>query len=142
VQPISFEPNKPCLGLLDQLDASPDAALRNGTTVLANLRQLLRAQNFSSGRNAGSQRLATWIKALDSVDAKIAAGLKTVIAVVGATGAGKSSTINAVLGHENLVPSNCLRACTSVVTELSYHDNDQIKAEVEVRFRPAYAHRS
>lgn len=46
---------------------------------------------------------------------------KTVIGVVGNTGAGKSSVINAMLEEERLVPTNCMRACTAVVTEISYN---------------------
>ena len=46
---------------------------------------------------------------------------KTVIGVVGNTGAGKSSVINAMLDEERLVPTNCMRACTAVVTEISYN---------------------
>ncbi|KAJ2929967.1 hypothetical protein H1R20_g7128, partial [Candolleomyces eurysporus] len=45
----------------------------------------------------------------------------TVIAVCGATGAGKSSIINAVL-DDNIVPTSSIRACTSVVTEIRYHN--------------------
>ncbi|KAI5816791.1 hypothetical protein BZA77DRAFT_263802 [Pyronema omphalodes] len=46
---------------------------------------------------------------------------KTVIGVVGNTGAGKSSVINALLDEEWLLPTNCMRACTAVVTEISYN---------------------
>jgi len=45
----------------------------------------------------------------------------TIIGVVGNTGAGKSSIINAMLDEERLVPTNCMRACTAVVTEISYN---------------------
>ena len=59
----------------------------------------------------------------------------TVIGVVGNTGAGKSSVINAMLDEERLVPTNCMRACTAVVTELSYNkSNDPLakyRAEIE-----------
>ena len=76
---------------------------------------------------------------------------KTVIGVVGSTGSGKSSLINAPLEEERLVPksvnlwkhtpsilllttynSNTMRACTDVVTELSYNETDvRHRAEVE-----------
>ncbi|CZT47980.1 uncharacterized protein RSE6_08614 [Rhynchosporium secalis] len=48
----------------------------------------------------------------------------TIIGVVGNTGAGKSSVINAMLEEERLVPTNCMRACTAVVTEMSYNKSD------------------
>ena len=52
----------------------------------------------------------------------------TVIGVVGNTGAGKSSVINAMLEEERLVPTNCMRACTAVVTEMSYNHSDKPNA--------------
>ena len=57
---------------------------------------------------------------------------KTIIGVVGNTGAGKSSVINAMLDEERLVPTNCMRACTAVVTEISYNYQEQpYCAEIE-----------
>lgn len=51
---------------------------------------------------------------------------------MGNTGAGKSSVINALLEEERLVPTNCMRACTAVVTEISYnYSEDPYRAEVE-----------
>lgn len=53
----------------------------------------------------------------------------------GATGAGKSSVINAVLDEERLVPTSGLRACTASATEISYNysddPNELYRAEVE-----------
>lgn len=48
------------------------------------------------------------------------------------TGAGKSSVINAVLNQDRIVPTNCMRACTAVVTEISYNSDDiPYRAEIE-----------
>ncbi|KAK1756044.1 hypothetical protein QBC47DRAFT_298399 [Echria macrotheca] len=59
---------------------------------------------------------------------------RTFIGVVGNTGAGKSSVINAVLDEESIVPTNCMRACTAVITEISYNtaieDNKTYRAEI------------
>jgi hypothetical protein len=67
---------------------------------------------------------------------------RTVIGVVGQTGAGKSSVINAVLDQESLVPTNCMRACTAVVTEISFNDSTeasaQYRAEIEFIDRQAW----
>ena len=53
--------------------------------------------------------------------------------MVGYTGAGKSSVINAMLDEERLVPTNCMRACTAVVTEISYNflDDQPYRAQIE-----------
>ncbi|KAI0527772.1 hypothetical protein F5B22DRAFT_3364 [Xylaria bambusicola] len=61
---------------------------------------------------------------------------KTVIGVVGGTGHGKSSLINALLEENKLVPTNCYRACTAVVTELSWNfsDNPDHRYIAEVEF--------
>ncbi|KAK1573636.1 Dynamin family-domain-containing protein [Colletotrichum navitas] len=60
---------------------------------------------------------------------------RVVIGVLGNTGDGKSSLINAVLHENSLLPTNVMRACTAVVTEVSYnHDDDKespYRAEVE-----------
>lgn len=46
-----------------------------------------------------------------------------IIGVVGNTGAGKSSVINALIEEERLVPTNCMRSCTAVVTEISWNSS-------------------
>ncbi|KIY51603.1 hypothetical protein FISHEDRAFT_11570, partial [Fistulina hepatica ATCC 64428] len=51
------------------------------------------------------------------------------VAVCGETGAGKSSLLNAIL-DDNIVPTSGMRACTAVVTEISYHDKPTIEADV------------
>jgi hypothetical protein len=55
--------------------------------------------------------------------------------VVGNTGAGKSSVINAMLDEERPVPTNCMPACTAVVTEMSWNPStdpySKYRAEIE-----------
>jgi GTPase SAR1 family protein len=66
--------------------------------------------------------------------------MKNVVSVVGATGAGKSSVINAMLDEERLVSTNCMRACTAVVTEISYNYEDVCyQAEIEFISRQDWA---
>ncbi|KAL3860607.1 hypothetical protein ACJMK2_010705 [Sinanodonta woodiana] len=43
---------------------------------------------------------------------------RVVIAVVGNTGDGKSSLMNAILGHSSILPTSGIRACTAVVVEV------------------------
>ncbi|KAK2786573.1 hypothetical protein FQN52_007747 [Onygenales sp. PD_12] len=58
--------------------------------------------------------------------------IPVIIGVVGSTGAGKSSLINAVLDEECLVPTNCMRACTAVITEISFnHGPGKYRAAIE-----------
>ncbi|KAF8664126.1 hypothetical protein AX16_000816 [Volvariella volvacea WC 439] len=52
------------------------------------------------------------------------------VALLGGTGAGKSSLINALLGVE-VVPTSGHRACTSVITEVAYHPHNHLKAEIQ-----------
>ncbi|GKT47805.1 nuclear GTPase SLIP-GC [Colletotrichum spaethianum] len=76
-----------------------------------------------------------WIRQIHDIREEAERRGKTLVGVLGNTGDGKSSTINAVLEEESLLPTNCMRACTAVATELSYnHDEDQenpYRAEVE-----------
>lgn len=46
---------------------------------------------------------------------------KSIIGIVGSTGAGKTSFINALLDEETLLPTNCMRACTATITEISFN---------------------
>lgn len=72
-----------------------------------------------------------WIEQIEKVKRQIVR-TKTIVGVVGNTGAGKSSVINALLDEERLVPTNCMRACTAVITEISYNDEvTPYRAEIE-----------
>lgn len=55
--------------------------------------------------------------------------------MLGYTGSGKSSLINALIDEEMVVPANAMRASTSVVTEISWNDSDDpekaFRAEIE-----------
>ncbi|KAI0402774.1 hypothetical protein F4802DRAFT_574370 [Xylaria palmicola] len=66
---------------------------------------------------------------------KRTAPTRTVVGVVGNTGAGKSSVINALLDEERLLPTNCLRACTASPSEISFNYSDDpqelYRAEIE-----------
>ncbi|KAJ8112549.1 hypothetical protein OPT61_g5104 [Boeremia exigua] len=105
-----------------------EAGMRQGIEILKDLRQA-----FSTNGDSSPDAQAY----VDSIDKLIpqAKQKRTVIGVVGNTGAGKSSVINALLEEERLVPTSCMRACTAVVTEISWNDStdpfSKYRAEVE-----------
>lgn len=55
------------------------------------------------------------------------------IAVVGDTGSGKSSLINALIGHRCILPTSGIRACTSVAIEIE-ENSDSNKFEADIKF--------
>ncbi|KAK7531727.1 uncharacterized protein J3D65DRAFT_124748 [Phyllosticta citribraziliensis] len=75
-----------------------------------------------------------WLKSIHDLKSQNVKN-RTILGVVGNTGAGKSSVINAMLDEERLVPTNCMRACTAVVTELSWNESNddysRYRAEIE-----------
>lgn len=42
------------------------------------------------------------------------------IVVIGGTGAGKSTCLNSLLGEVQILPTNCMRACTATIIEMTY----------------------
>ena len=111
----------------EQLEKSVD----RGVEMLQEIRKTLESQP--------SQDATQWLQTIANVE-KQAVRTKTVVGVVGATGAGKSSVINAMLDEERLVPTNCMRACTAVVTEISYnHEDIRYRAEIEFIARQDWA---
>lgn len=120
-------------------------------------------ETISSSRKlqpALKKAAAHWIDQLSDLRDQATRSHQTVIGVLGNTGDGKSSTINALLDEErydrtlisqdgtqliviSLLPTNCMRACTAVATEVSYnHDEDEenpYRAEVEFISREEWA---
>ncbi|KAG9961586.1 hypothetical protein KCU61_g5414, partial [Aureobasidium melanogenum] len=104
-----------------------EAGVKHGVQMLDRLVQAL-----EPGKE--TEDIRQWLQQIEVVRQE-ATGARTVIGVVGNTGAGKSSVINAILDEERLVPTNCMRACTAVVTEMSWNPNEdessKYRAEVE-----------
>ncbi|KAI0010153.1 hypothetical protein F4779DRAFT_578938 [Xylariaceae sp. FL0662B] len=71
----------------------------------------------------GSRDAAVWITSLRGLK-RHSKTPRAIIGIVGSTGHGKSSLINALLEERRLVPTNCVRACTAVITEISWNHSD------------------
>lgn len=60
---------------------------------------------------------------------------RVLVGVVEPSGAGKSSLINALLDHTNIVPCSSMRASTAVAVEIAWNtstkDVEQFRAEIE-----------
>lgn len=100
-------------------------------------------QSFSTHATTSPDAQA-WVQSIDKLIPQ-AKRKRTVVGVVGNTGAGKSSVINAMLDEERLVPMNCMRACTAVVTEMSRNDGtdpfSKYRAEIEFISRTDWGRR-
>ncbi|XP_078607341.1 uncharacterized protein LOC144879607 [Branchiostoma floridae x Branchiostoma japonicum] len=76
-------------------------------------------------------RVQAWKKEAAKLGEKMSLP-ETIIAVVGDTGAGKSSLMNALLDQSSVLPTSGMRACTAVVVEVSNNDrNNNYEADVE-----------
>ncbi|KAK0206486.1 Dynamin family-domain-containing protein [Desarmillaria ectypa] len=101
---------------------SPEGALQEGLGMVRSIQQKLEKLQLGS-----KLRQDVWYRELENLRGQTAP--KTLIAICGATGAGKSSILNAIL-DDNIVPTSGMRACTAVVTEIAYHDKQTIDADV------------
>ncbi|KAG6820103.1 hypothetical protein H0H93_005415 [Arthromyces matolae] len=106
----------------DDISYSPEGALKEGLGMVASIKASLKHLKL------GSQlRQEVWLRELDSLTSQGAP--TTLIAVCGATGAGKSSILNAIL-DDTIVPTSGMRACTAVITEISYHNKHTVDADI------------
>ncbi|KAG8900084.1 hypothetical protein FRC01_010271, partial [Tulasnella sp. 417] len=101
---------------------TPEDALKTGLGIVSVIKDKIRLLDIGS-----KMRKDVWKKELDELSAHSTP--TTMIAICGATGAGKSSVINAVL-DDTIVPTSGMRACTAVVTEIGYKPGRSIEADV------------
>jgi GTPase SAR1 family protein len=105
-----------------------EAGVAESLSFLATLRHCFAQHSSPSGKTQ------SWIDSIDKLSLQHKRK-RTIIGVVGNTGAGKSSVINALLDEERLLPTNCMRACTAVVTEVSWNCSEdptsKYRAQIE-----------
>ncbi|KAK6856108.1 hypothetical protein PG995_008259 [Apiospora arundinis] len=145
--PVKLEYSEPPMPSNQPMPPEPRAALNTSS-----LQKLVESDNVDAlkhGVEIGVQFLdqlaasltthtttetTSWLQNI-AAQKELAEPRRTVVGVVGNTGAGKSSVINAILDEERLLPTNCLRACTASPTEISYNYSEDpselYKAEVE-----------
>ncbi|KAH9482911.1 Nuclear GTPase SLIP-GC [Psilocybe cubensis] len=105
-----------------EITYSPENALKDGLGMVQTMKKALKHLEFGS-----KLREEVWKREIMNLEGQ--GTPKTLIAVCGATGAGKSSILNAIL-DDNIVPTSGMRACTAVVTELAYHEKSTIDADI------------
>ncbi|KAF7882330.1 uncharacterized protein EAF02_005693 [Botrytis sinoallii] len=108
--------------------------LRKENAVNDSILFLRKAEGIVAGHTAMFPEFKTW----QDQTKQILSGIKrprVLVGVLGYTGSGKSSLINALIDEEMAVPANAMRASTSVVTEISWNDSDDpdkaFRAEIE-----------
>ncbi|KAF2826280.1 hypothetical protein CC86DRAFT_350866 [Ophiobolus disseminans] len=116
----------------DIIDQQDPIMLEAG--VKQSIKVLQRLQSSFSRYAGNNQDAFAWNEAIETLIPQ-SQRKRTIVGVVGNTGAGKSSVINAMLDEERLVPTNCMRACTAVVTEMSWNAStdwsSKYRAEIE-----------
>ena len=101
-----------------------ETATKNGVQVLEQLRQIFEESRIWTGDT-------NWVNEITET-VEYAEPAKVIVGVIGTTGAGKSSVLNAIADEENILATNCMRASTAVATEVSYNYGDsQYMAQIE-----------
>ncbi|KAL1861640.1 hypothetical protein Daus18300_008756 [Diaporthe australafricana] len=130
----NHSPSNTGTNYMEQLASSTSASvLEAGVNVGMSLIQNLKTP-LEEAKRCGHTEASHWLRCMEQLEGDTKPP-RTVVGVIGNTGAGKSSVINAVLDEERLVPTSGMRACTASATEISYnHSNDPEKlyrAEIE-----------
>ncbi|KAK2738178.1 hypothetical protein FQN57_007153 [Myotisia sp. PD_48] len=112
----------------DQTGIGLENKFKEGLQILDTLEAIV-TKYAHSGVNA------VWSNRIAAVRKQGTTYPKVMIGVVGSTGAGKSSVINAIMEEECLVPTSSMKACTAAITEISYADGpDKYGGRNSIRF--------
>ncbi|EFE35630.1 uncharacterized protein ARB_05674 [Trichophyton benhamiae CBS 112371] len=124
---------KPSVTIVNEELEELEGKSKEGFHILAKLETILKKYPSSTGATEALRK-----QILETIDQGKSHPTIT-IGVVGATGAGKSSLINALLGEKRLVPTSGMRACTAAITEISYcHGPWNYEAEIQFVSRSAW----
>ncbi|KAJ3531553.1 hypothetical protein NM688_g7558 [Phlebia brevispora] len=117
-------------------DLTPlEALYENNLQILRDVHSFL---SKSDGKTRWASKRPKWQKDIkDLIDRR--KNPRLMIAVCGASGAGKSSLINTLLGA-TVVPTSGLRACTAVPISVEYHADTQFKAVITFLSRGEWQH--
>lgn len=100
-------------------------SITNAVRIVKEAAAIMQVQEFNSK--------AQFLNMAESVS-NMSARKNPVIAIVGPTGAGKSTMIEALLDIRGVIPSNCYRACTAVPTFISYNENEALPFKVTIHY--------
>ncbi|EFE39643.1 hypothetical protein TRV_05673 [Trichophyton verrucosum HKI 0517] len=124
---------KPSVTIVNEELEELEGKSKEGFHILTKLETILKKHPSSTGATEALRK-----QILETMDQGKSHPTIT-IGVVGATGAGKSSLINALLGEKRLVPTSGMRACTAAITEISYcHGPWNYEAEIQFVSRSAW----
>ncbi|KAI1468989.1 uncharacterized protein F4812DRAFT_470723 [Daldinia caldariorum] len=95
-----------------------------------------RLNDESTSNLLGRESLRKWIEDCRDLT-KLHKKFEVLVGVAGSTGSGKTSALNALLGFNELLPTNNQEASTAVVCKVSYNDSDKssMKFRACVTFR-------
>ncbi|XP_055521346.1 uncharacterized protein LOC129715492 [Leucoraja erinacea] len=106
-------------------DQDIQSQLRECQLILQGISEALQAQGVAE------EHVTEWREKVAELE-KQTVPVVTHVAVVGDTGSGKSSLLNALLDEEGVLPTSAMRACTAVVVEISHNASSQhYTADVE-----------
>ncbi|KZT70921.1 hypothetical protein DAEQUDRAFT_152267 [Daedalea quercina L-15889] len=128
----SLEPYVTSLGHRYTIYDNPSQVAFNAESALSECMHMTEAvgeciAELNQEVSTGGARQEDWTRSLRQL--RDSARQTTMIAVYGDTGRGKSSLINAILDMP-IVPSDGAQACTSVITEIAWHEDPTLLAKI------------
>lgn len=137
-EPLSNDTHDPQVETFPNLEKIRSSSVGSetvGESVKIGLKILDRLHALLTMEGNDGEEAARWLTRFATLRKRLKEQ-RTVVGVLGNTGAGKSSLINALLDEESLIPTSSLRACTAVPTEVSHNhdDNPEHSYRGEVEF--------